>query len=77
MSLLGQDYCLTLSLAYKKTLTFQGLVMDVVGKNVLHPCSAPHHSGSGIIILSNISNFEGSGHLRCNTLLLGEWCLTF
>jgi len=29
------------------------------------------------MILSNISNLEGSGFLWCNTVLLGERCLTF
>lgn len=48
-----------------------------MGKNVLHPYSAPHHNGSGIKILSNISNLEGSGLLWCNTVLLDEWCPTF
>lgn len=48
-----------------------------MGKNVLHHCSAPHHIGSGIMILSSISNLEGTGLLLCNTLLLSEWCLTF
>jgi len=52
MSLLSQDYCLTLSLAYKKSLTFQGLVMDVVLWGRMSCILIQHHITMVVVLRS-------------------------